>query len=167
MDNKNDTDKSNFFTINVYFGKKDLDIIIWVKSIPKGLFSYLIREALRSGLRSDTNYGFPQFPIKNKRTTPVTKTLSIPKEDSEIINYLKSLDENMISHNIKQVIRKSLLNGNGGQGIAPYRTNILNDDINLKSQQVQPDIIQLDSLTKEEDIKKMIFGNAVNRSRKK
>jgi hypothetical protein len=113
-------DNNNLQTIqsvNLYFGKKDADLCRWVHSVPRGLFSYLVREAIKSHLNGDSNYRLPTFDIKNCKNTAITKPLSIScdtPEDKQVYNFVTSFDDNMRSYEIKQILRKYLASSTDG-----------------------------------------------------
>jgi len=99
-------------SVNLYFGKKDADLCRWVHSVPRGLFSYLVREAIKSYLNGDSNYRLPVFKTNNKKNTAITKPLSISSdnpEDKQVYDFVTSFDDNMRSYEIKQILRKYLI----------------------------------------------------------
>lgn len=106
---KNKTDMIQ--SVNLYFGKKDPDLCAWVHSVPRGLFSYLVRECIKAHLNGDENYRLPTFENKKTKKTAVTKPLSISAdtpEDKQVYDFVTSFDDNMRSFAIKQILRKYL-----------------------------------------------------------
>lgn len=105
--------KNQQYSVNLYFGKKDADLCRWVRSVPRGLFSYYVKEAIKSYLKGDENYRLPTFPVKeNKNTsTTITKPLSLTcytLEDKQVYNFIMSFDDHMRSYEIKKILRKYL-----------------------------------------------------------
>ena len=98
-------------SVNLYFGKKDIDLCQWVHSVPRGIFSYLVREAMKAHLNHDEEYRMQTFNNKKVKTTPITKPLSLSydsEEDEKVSTYLLGFDDNMRSFEVKQVLRKYL-----------------------------------------------------------
>lgn len=98
-------------SVNLYFGKKDPDLCRWVHSVPRGLFSYLVREAIKAHLNGDTNYHLPEFETKKNKITAITKPLSVSNdtpEDKQVYDFVTSFDDHMRSFAIKQILRKYL-----------------------------------------------------------
>lgn len=103
--------------VNLYFGKKDPDLCKWVHSVPRGLFSYLVRECIKAHLNGDENYKLLTFESDKEKTSAILKTVSISMdtpEDKQIYDFISSLDDNMRSFVIKQILRKYLKNSNDG-----------------------------------------------------
>lgn len=126
MDKNNDSQQP-IHSVNLYFGKKDADLCRWVLSVPRGLFSYLVREAIKSHLRGDNDYKLPTFETKSFKITSITKPLSIScntPEDKQIYDFVTSFDDNMRSYEIKQILRKYLnpsTNGSADNLITPSK----------------------------------------------
>ena len=98
-------------TINIYFGEKDPDLYQWACSVPKGLFSYYVREAIRSHLNNVTDYKLPHFEqTETGNRKRIVKPVSINNpEDEKILNYVLSIKNNLRSFEIKQILKKYLL----------------------------------------------------------
>lgn len=115
-DNKMDTIQS----VNLYFGKKDPDLCKWVHSVPRGLFSYLVREGIKAHLNGDENYRLPSFETKKVKKTTITKPLSISAdtpEDKQVYDFVTSFDDHMRSFAIKQILRKYLKGASSSSSI--------------------------------------------------
>jgi len=100
-------------TINIYFGEKDSDLYQWACSVPKGLFSYYVRESIRAHLNNVTDYKLPHFEqieTGNRKRKRIVKPISINNpEDEKILNYVLSIKNNLRSFEIKQILKKYLL----------------------------------------------------------
>lgn len=129
--NKNNDSQQPIHSVNLYFGKKDADLCRWVLSVPRGLFSYLVREAIKSHLRGDNDYKLPTFETKSFKITSITKPLSIScntPEDKQIYDFVTSFDDNMRSYEVKKILRKYLASStessaNKLNNIAPLKTS--------------------------------------------
>lgn len=129
--NKNNDSQQPIHSVNLYFGKKDADLCRWVLSVPRGLFSYLVREAIKSHLRGDNDYKLPTFETKSFKITSITKPLSIScntLEDKQIYDFVTSFDDNMRSYEVKKILRKYLASStessvNKLNNIAPLKTS--------------------------------------------
>lgn len=128
-------EKNNNFqtlqSVNLYFGKKDADLCRWVHSVPRGLFSYIVREAIKSHLNGDTNYHLPTFETKKSINASITKPLSIScdtPEDKQVYDFVTSFDDNMRSYEVKKILRKYLASSTESSAdklnnIAPLKTS--------------------------------------------
>lgn len=109
-------------SINIYFGKKDADLCQWVHTVPRGLFSYIVREAIKNHLKGEKEYHLPAFDKDKKKTNTVTKALSLSydtPDDKLVYDYIFSLDDHMRSYEIKQILREYM-----HSGAAPKSSNL-------------------------------------------
>ena len=98
----------SFIFISVYFGKKDGELLEWVKSVPWGSFSLITRKVILAHLHGEF-YNLPEFEgDEANEKNSITKTLTIKQEDEEIYNYLSSFDDNNRSFEIKKLLKESL-----------------------------------------------------------
>jgi hypothetical protein len=126
-----DNNSQTLQSVNLYFGKKDADLCRWVHSVPRGLFSYLVREAIKSHLNGDTNYHLPTFETKKSINASITKPLSIScdtPEDKQVYDFVTSFDDNMRSYEVKKILRKYLASSTESSAdklnnIAPSKTS--------------------------------------------
>lgn len=96
--------------INIYFGKKEPDLRQWAYSVPKGLFSYYVREAIKAYLDKNFDYKLPFFNNKNNKNTKenIIKPLSILRntpEEEKIYNFVLMIEKNLRSFKIKQILK--------------------------------------------------------------
>lgn len=101
-------------SINIYFGKKDQELFRWACSVPRGLFSYYVREAIRSYINKKKDFVLPQFHTENNTATekkyivkPVSVSYNTP-EEKEVYDYIFSLENSFRSFGIKQILKKYL-----------------------------------------------------------
>ncbi len=110
-DINNTINSANYYILNIYFGKKDFDLHDWVNSVPKGLFSYYVREAIRAYLKNDKSYILPIFEYRMIKKNVSQKPLCVDKEgdDLDIFEFITSIEgDKMRSFTIKNIIRMYL-----------------------------------------------------------
>lgn len=97
---------------SISFGQKDRELCKWVQSIPKGLFSYIIRDAINAYITNFSGYVFPQFPPKEQGLkTSVTKSLSIGINNIEVYKFIVSIKKFNRANEIKKIILQYWQNG--------------------------------------------------------
>lgn len=99
-------------TYIVSFGNKDKDIWMWAASIPKGKFSQIIKDILRAYYNHDDNYIIPTYNNIIEVSKPFRKSFGIGKSDHDVYEIISQFEDQLISFQIKEVIRHYLNKSN-------------------------------------------------------
>lgn len=110
------TENNDAITISIYFGQKDGALYDWVTQLPWGAFSLIIRQVIKAYIEG-VEYKIPDFyenVKKKERRLSTTKTAVINREDDQsVYEYVLSLDDYNRSHNLKEILKGSLLGERG------------------------------------------------------
>jgi len=89
---------------SIYFGKRDGRLGEWASSIPRGAFSYVVRNAIKAYINQE-KYELPRFGSNEKAVKlPFTKSLSIGKEDLDVYKFIVSIDKFYRGSEVKRIL---------------------------------------------------------------
>lgn len=122
-------------TYIVTFGNKDRDIWKWAASVPKGKFSQIIKDMLRAYYNYDDNYILPHYNDEIEVQSPFRKSFGIGKSDYDVYEIISQFEDQLISFQIKEVIRHYLNKSNYASNTSSCHETIKNDtiDTNIES----------------------------------
>jgi predicted DNA-binding protein YlxM (UPF0122 family) len=123
-------------TYIVTFGNKDKDIWQWAASIPKGRFSLVIKDMLRAYYNQDDNYILPIYNTGIEVKKPFRKSFGIGKLDYDVYEIISRFEDQLISFQVKQVIRHYISKDNRLSYISPtnmIKNNAISDSMNEKT----------------------------------